>query len=309
MSPDLTDDLTTRLTEQMRAATASDALPPGLAGRVQRGVRRSRARRAAVAGTALAVAGVALASSLVADRPGGSREVVAAPVAEAPAGMVGPTDEELVAAQWFHYESVPTQPGTARDPESRWEGRDGRHLALQPDGTLELYGTDSRFSFGADGATWDELLALPADVDVLAAELAQGPGQRPDPERALDQVRYLLARSPALLEVRRALFDVAAGLDGATVERGQDERGRPADVLRLTDSDGAVQELYVDPVGRRALQERTVAGPDFPTPPTEAPAPPDPDAPPEEPAPEYEPDQVLYSEVFERWSTEAPPAS
>lgn len=309
---DLVDDLSAH----MRAFTAHDVPPPDLARRVRDRVRRrQQTRLAVVAGVAAAgtVAGVGLALT-------GGREQVQlrtagapVPTAEVDAPGPGPSDAELRAAQWFHYSSVPLQPDAERAPEERWESRTGEHLALQPDGSLEAYSTTSRFPFGGgEGLTFDELLALPADPQELARRMAEATGGRPVEERVLDQVRQLLARSPALEPVRRALVEAALLQEGTQLVRdAQDSRGRAAFVLQRTDRDGAVTRLFVEVQGYRLLEDRTVVGPDFPTPPTEAPVPGDGQEllPGQRPAaePEYEPGQLLYQETFLEWDTEPPP--
>lgn len=292
------------LRAQMIAVTASDEPSPDLLRRIHLGVRRSRSRRlAVVGGVAMAafVAGVSLAAG---GGTGASRPDVAQGTSTRPndptAAERGPDDDELRAAHWFSYESEPRQSGVARVAEQRWESRDGRHVARQPDGSVEVYAEDSRFPFGARGATWDELLALPADADELDRRMRQAQGGRPDTERVLDQVGQLLGRSPALLPVRRALVDAAAAHAGVTLVDGeQDSRGRPALLLEHTDRDGAVLQLWIDPGGYRLLEQRTTAGPDFPTPPTDGPAPTG--------GPVYAAGDLLYAEVFLRWTTEPPP--
>lgn len=297
----------TELRAQMIAFTAADAPPPDLLRRVQAGVRRTQSRRLAVVGgvaAAATVAGVAVTAGALGGAPRGSDVAQQEP---APQSGLGPSDAELRAADWFSYESQPQQPGMQRALERRWEHRDGRHLAQQPDGSLETYTTDSRFPIGRDGATWDEVLALPADPVELERRMWETQGGRPDDERALDQAKQLLARSPALTPVREALVQAALRQEGVTVREGQqDSRGRPARLLEHTDRDGAVLRLWIDPVGHRLLEERLVAGPGFPTPPTDAPVPPEGSRPADAPA--YEQGDLLYAEVFLSWGTDAPPA-
>ena len=314
----------TELRAQMIAYTAADAPPPDLLRRVHSGVRRTQSRRIAVVGgvaVAASVAGVSLAAGSgggPAGRSDVARQAQVGPTAPAPQAVPvpGPSDDELRAAEWFSYESQPNQPGDDRAAERRWESRDGRHLAQQPDGSIEVYNTESVFPFGADGVSFDELLALPADPAELDRRMREATGGRPDDERVLDQVKQLLGRSPALTAVRRALVDAAVRQEGVTlVDGAEDSQGRPALLLEHTDRDGAILQLWIDPAGYRLLEERTVAGPDFPTPPTEGPRPPVGDGqelrPGEQPedAPVYEPGQLLYAEVFLSWSTTPPPGS
>ena len=298
-----------QLREQMLAATAADTPSPDLLRRVHAGVRRSQARGMAVVG-GVAVAAVAASASLAAggvaggvDR--GARDLAVRVDSAAPPQSqgVGPTDEELRAAQWFSYVSQPDQPGMQRAQESRWQSRDGRHVLQYGDGPAELINESSAFPFGADGVSFDELLALPADPAELDRRMREAQGGRPDTERVLDQVKQLLGRSPALRQVRKALLDAALLHEGVTAtERERDPSGRAAILVEHTDRDGAVLRLWVDPRSFRLLEEQLVAGPGFPKP-----GPTDPPAAEQEQVPR--PGDILYRETFLSWGTEAPPAS
>jgi hypothetical protein len=295
----------TELRAQMLTFTADDTPPPDLLRRVQVGVRRTQARRRAVVGgvaAAVTVAGLSVTAGALGGAPERSGLAQQEP---APQGELGPSDAELRAADWFSYESQPEQPGTERELERRWMHRDGRHVLGYGDGPAEVISTDSVFPFGARGVSFDELLALPADPAELDRRMREADGGRPDAERVLDQVRQLLGRSPALSPVRRALVDAALRHDAVTLTDGeQDSRGRPALLLEHTDRDGAVQRLWIDPQGYRLLEERTVVGPNFPTPPTDAPVPPDAA---QQTAPSHADGDLLYAEVFLSWGTGPPP--
>lgn len=299
-----------QLREQMLAATAADAPSPDLLRRVHAGVRRSQARRLAVVG-GVAVAAVAASASLAASgmTERGARQAVLRVDTAVPAQgePVGPSDEQLRAAQWFSYVSQPEQPDVDRAQESRWEARDGRHVLQYGDGPAELINDSSTYPLGPRGVSFDELLAMPADPQelnrrMLGAEhrAAPDPTSSPGPSDAeivLDQVRQLLGRSPALSDVRRALVDAALLYDGVTLTEGeQDSRGRDAVLLEHTDDAGEVLRLWLDPVGFRLLEERTVVGPGAGGIPRR-------DG--EEP---FTPGDVLYREVFLSWGTQAPPA-
>ena len=63
----------------------------------------------------------------------------------------------------------------------------------------------------------------------LRRELEQAQGGRPLPERMTNQIRQLLARSPALARVREGLIRVLSGVEGVTATEGErDSLGRPA---------------------------------------------------------------------------------
>lgn len=289
------------LRAQMLACTAADTPSPDLLRRVKAGVRRTQARRLAVVG-GVVVAATVTGVSVGVGGVGSPASLVQAPAAPGPrAPMVGPDDAELRAADWFSYVSQPEQPDAERALERRWVHRDGRHVLGYGDEPAEVISTDSDFPFGPRGASFDELLALPADPVELDRRMRQAGGGRPDTERVLDQVKQLLARSPALAPVRRALVDAALLHEGVTRTDGvQDSQGRSASLIEHMDRDGAVLQLWIDPGGHRLLEERLVAGPDFPTPPTDGPLP--------SGGPGYVEGQLLYAEVFLSWSTSPPPA-
>lgn len=288
------------LRAQMIAYTADDAPAPDLVRRVRAGVRRTHSRRLALVG-GVAVAATVTGVTLAAGPDGGSSSLVQGPAAPGSQGPIaGPSDAELRTAEWFFYESQPEQPNANRPLERRWESRDGRHLLGYGDDPVEVISTASVFPFGRDGVSFDELIALPADPVELDRRMREAGGGRPEVERVLDQVKQLLGRSPALTPVRRALLDAALRHGGVTLAAGaEDSQGRPAQLLEHTDRDGAVLQLWIDPGGYRLLEERTVAGPDFPTPPTDGPAP--------SGGPDYADGELLYAEVFLSWSTTPPP--
>src|SRR5262249_58453862 len=72
------------------------------------------------------------------------------------------------------------------------------------------------FPAGGTALTWDELYALPTDPGQLTATLqADIKGAGPDPQSELFTiVGDLLRESPAPPALRKALFDVAAGIPG-----------------------------------------------------------------------------------------------
>ena len=123
-----------------------------------------------------------------------------------------------------------------------------------------------------------------------------------------NQIRQLLARSPALAQVREGLIRVLSGVEGVTATEGErDSLGRPATRYDQPSIDGTVLSLFVDAGSARLLEEVTVVGTDGIAEPTEAPVAP---AVPESPSePQPAPGTVLYRETWLSWTTAPPPSS
>ena len=126
-----------------------------------------------------------------------------------------------------------------------------------------------------------------------------------------NQIRQLLARSPALARVREGLVRVLSGVEGVTATEGErDSLGRPATRYDQPSIDGTVLSLFVDAGSARLLEEVTVVGTDGIAEPTEAPAAPAAPAVPEStPEPQPAPGTVLYRETWLSWTTGSPPSS
>ena len=87
-----------------------------------------------------------------------------------------------------------------------------------------------------------------------------------------NQIRQLLARSPALARVREGLIRVLSGVEGVTATEGErDSLGRPATRYDQPSIDGTVLSLFVDAGSARLLEEVTVVGTDGIAEPTGAP--------------------------------------
>ena len=142
----------------------------------------------------------------------------------------------------------------------------------------------------------------------LRRELEQAQGERPLPERMTNQIRQLLARSPALARVREGLVRVLSGVEGVTATEGErDSLGRPATRYDQPSIDGTVLSLFVDAGSARLLEEVTVVGTDGIAEPTEAPV--APAVPESTPEPQPAPGTVLYRETWLSWTTAPPPSS
>ena len=109
------------------------------------------------------------------------------------------------------------------------------------------------FPAGGTALTWDQLYALPTDPSKLADVLKAGMnGAGKDPETELFTiVGDLLRESPAPPVLRKALFDVAAGIPGVHLT------GKVTDALRRTgtgvERDG--ETLVVDPADGALLAD------------------------------------------------------
>src|SRR5262249_23645006 len=111
---------------------------------------------------------------------------------------------------------------------------------------------------GGTALTWDQLYALPTDPGQLTAALqADIKGAGPDPQSELFTiVGDLLRESPAPPALRKALFDVAAGIPGVHLT------GKVTDALGRTGTgvqrDG--ETLVVAPADGKLLADDEGAG-------------------------------------------------
>ena len=101
---------------------------------------------------------------------------------------------------------------------------------------------------------------LPVEADELGAvvreSLEPDRGAGTDDDKVYGRVRDALSEGALLAsELRHAFWEVAAALPGATVSTGQDGAGRPGQVLRWTDSSGAVRVLVRDTATGLLLEE------------------------------------------------------
>ncbi|SKC78555.1 hypothetical protein SAMN04324258_3814 [Krasilnikoviella flava] len=111
--------------------------------------------------------------------------------------------------------------------------------------------------------TWDELGDLPTDPSALAEELALGlptSGHGHDWD-VWSQAVSLLQGSPARPELRRALWQVLAGIPGVElVGRASDSAGRDATAIRADFADLGGEELLLDPASGALLETRLSDG-------------------------------------------------
>jgi hypothetical protein len=109
------------------------------------------------------------------------------------------------------------------------------------------------FPAGGTALTWDELYALPTDPGQLTATLQadiKGAGQDPQSE-LFTIVGDLLRESPAPPALRKALFDVAAGIPGVHLTgKVTDELGRTGTGVTRGD-----ETLVIDPADGKLLAD------------------------------------------------------
>ena len=109
------------------------------------------------------------------------------------------------------------------------------------------------FPAGGRALTWDELYALPTEPVALERELRDGidGAGRGDDDELFVIVGDLLRESPAPPALRRALWQVAAGIPGITlVGHVTDAAGRPGVAVQR-----GVQRYVLDPADGRLLEE------------------------------------------------------
>ena len=120
-----------------------------------------------------------------------------------------------VESWWEQDSNEPGQSGSG--PRIFWQGHTTKGVLFQ-DGRLRSMPRAS-FSLGQRSLTWDELLDLSASPEDLEKMLrSETTGLRNDPDGYMFEFIFeLLAESPATPQLRSALWEVAAGLKGATL--------------------------------------------------------------------------------------------
>jgi hypothetical protein len=124
------------------------------------------------------------------------------------------------------------------------------------DGVLPL--GPGLFPAGGTSLTWDQLYALPTDPAQLTAALqADVKGAGPDPQSELFTiVGDLLRESPAPPALRKALYDVAAGIPGVHLTgKVTDELGRTG-----TGVERGGETLVIDPADGKLLADNEGEG-------------------------------------------------
>jgi len=222
-----------------------------------------RRRRLVLAGTAAVVAAAVVTVPVVSFGGSGTNaDADAAGVLRRAGAAAGDQPGGWPDAAYWHSTSTYVRDGRTFRREI-WVAHHGGPSVLRdpgvpgPDGRLggaaRLIPGAGVFSAGSTSLTWDQLYALPTDPARLRAELAADlHGAGPDPTTELFvAVGDLLRESPAAPALRRALYDVAAGIPGVRVT------GTVTDAARRTGTGVTYGgETYViDPGTGRLLAE------------------------------------------------------
>ncbi len=232
-------------------------------GRVQFGGRR----RLALTGIAAAVVAVVITIPVLSfngGRTGVNAE--AATVLHRAGQAAGSQPGGWAQAPYWHVASSYVRDGVAhhRDIWVAHHGTSVLHDTGLPGGPAYISLGAAAFSAGSGSLTWDQLMALPTNPDLLKATLRadiKGAGNGDNAELFV-MVGDLLRESPAPPALRKALYDVAASIPGVRV-KGQvtDSAGRTGTAVErddetllidtttgqlLADTDGSFTATYLN---------------------------------------------------------------
>ena len=223
------------------------------------GAARGRARhggrsRLALAGAAVAACAATVTVAVLIDAGGPAVDAQAATLLRAAGNAAGAQQGGWPDAAYWHVTSVGKQGGTtyrreiwvSHHGDSVLRTTEGGHSSVLPLGPGE-------FPAGGTTLTWDQLYTLPTDPGQLTAVLqADIEGAGPNPESELFTiVGDLLRESPAPPALRKALYDVAAGIPGVHLTgKVTDALGRPGTGV---ERDG--ETLVVDPANGALLAD------------------------------------------------------
>ena len=230
-----------------------DPVPMGPFG-ARRQARRGARRKLALACTAVAACVAAVSVAVLIDAGGPAVDAQAATLLRDAGTAAGAQHGGWPDAAYWRVTSVGKQAGTSYRREiwvshhgdSVLRTTEGGHSSVLPLGPGE-------FPAGGTALTWDQLYALPTDPGQLTGVLqADIKGAGPDPQSELFTiVGDLLRESPAPPALRKALYDVAAGIPGVHLT------GKVTDALGRTGTgvsrDG--ETLVVDPANGALLAD------------------------------------------------------
>lgn len=317
---DLVDELTAQMRDSTRHITA---VPPDLLQAVARARTQRRSRFTAGAVALVVVCGTAGTAGVLHSGPGNAQSQLSVPAVPSstttptatPSGVPadpGPDDDTLQAADWWTSSISNHQwGGSTIRTQQTWFGRNGLRYASGSDigatpkrlrnSDAPVGHQDPGVFIGTQELDFGGLQALPADPVTLEAMLRTTPGDRPEDERLYEAASQLFDQAPLTLPVREALAAVLARVPGAQMQKGvTDSLGRRAYLVRRTDMDGVVQQVYLDPVTSRLLEQRSVSGPTYggPGPGAEGPGAQVPPAP---------TGTILFQQTSTGWAVTAPP--
>jgi hypothetical protein len=264
-----------------RARSAASPPEPAFDRLVRRRERKQRNGRIASAAVALAVVAGLVAGGVwtLQHRPSGTVVGSSGPSGPSVTGAPSPgvTSPSLVAGpgQYYYWKTVrPTGEGNV--VEEIWWGTDGSGRYLV-DHTAPNYGTPESQTWGPGGPPADmgfpfesDLSGLSTDPATLLQQLLDrssengaspepdvtiAPGVSPETSRLWRSIQNMLEQGAATAPLRAALFEVASGLDGITVDdNAVDPLGRPATTLSAPLADyycsggpGGTDIMWFDP--------------------------------------------------------------
>ena len=238
------------------AGTADPAVTPGPAGTVAARPRRtgySLRRKFALGGIAAAACAALIIVPVLVEAGGSGGQAAAATLLRAAGNAAGRQQGGWPDAAYWDVVSVYQRNGTTYHREI-WVSHHGQSVLRDngvSDGVLPL--GPGVFPAGGTSLTWDQLYALPTDPAQLTAALqADVKGAGPDPQSELFTiVGDLLRESPAPPALRKALYDVAAGIPGVHLTgKVTDELGRAG-----TGVERGGETLVIDPADGRLLAD------------------------------------------------------
>lgn len=235
------------------AAEPSRGAQPSRPSRRTRPARYGPRRKFALAGSAVAACAAVGAVALILDAGGPAVDAQAATLLRIAGTAAGAQQGGWPDTAYWDVVSVYQRDGKTYHREI-WVAHHGQSVLRDngvADGVLPL--GPGLFPAGGTALTWDQLYALPTDPAQLTAALqADINGAGPDPQSELFTiVGDLLRESPAPPALRKALYDVAAGIPGVRVT------GKVTDMLDRTGTgvtrDG--ETLVIDPADGRLLAD------------------------------------------------------
>ena len=241
------------------AGPAIAADPVGRAGTA--GARPSRPRRTgyglrrklALGSIAVAACAALITVPVLVDAGGSGAQASAATLLRAAGNAAAKQQGGWPGAAYWDVVSVYQRNGKTYHREI-WVSHHGQSVLRDDgvsDGVLPL--GPGLFPAGGTSLTWDQLYALPTDPAQLTAALqADVKGAGPDPQSELFTiVGDLLRESPAPPALRKALYDVAAGIPGVHLTgKVTDELGRPG-----TGVERGGETLVIDPADGKLLAD------------------------------------------------------
>jgi hypothetical protein len=214
-------------------------------------------RKFALGGIAVAACGALITVPVIINAGGSGAEASAATLLRTAGNAAAQQPGGWPDAAYWDVVSVYSQGGSTHHREI-WVSHHGTSVLRDGGvnaGVLPL--GPGEFPAGGTALTWDQLYALPTDPGQLTATLqADIKGAGPDPQSELFTiVGDLLRESPAPPALRKALFDVAAGIPGVHLTgKVTDELGRTGTGVTRGD-----ETLVVDPADGALLAD-TEAG-------------------------------------------------